>query len=132
MSEAGEAIVLTVDELQGVIGSNQALGDVILRAFLARRAELIGLGSGMRLVGSRFSADTRRLREFVAAQPAAAPVRGPGVRRGRRVAAARPSASRPPRLRWCLAARQGAAQPRPRRAGRALDLRTAPRRDPRS
>ena len=65
VSEAGEAIVLTVDELQGVIGSNQALGDVILRAFLARRAELIGLGSGMRLVGSRLDPDSRRLREFL-------------------------------------------------------------------
>ena len=65
VSEAGEAIVLTVDELQGVIGSNQALGDVILRAFLARRAELIGLGSGMRLVGSRLDPNSRRLREFL-------------------------------------------------------------------
>ena len=89
VSEAGEAIVLTVDELQGVIGSNQALGDVILRAFLARRAELIGLGSGMRLVG--FPA---RSRQPAAAgvphpQPHPARVPRPGSRHGRGAAAAR-------------------------------------------
>jgi hypothetical protein len=39
---------------------------VILRAFLARRSVLIGLGTGLRIIGSRYSLDTRRLGEFAA------------------------------------------------------------------
>jgi thioredoxin reductase (NADPH) len=63
--EPGEAIVLSRDELRRLIGANQALGDLLLSAFVARRALLIGLGSGVRLIGSALSADTRRLREFL-------------------------------------------------------------------
>jgi thioredoxin reductase (NADPH) len=63
--EAGEAIVLSRDELQAVIAANQQLGDVILTAFVARRTLLIGLGSGVRLIGSHLSPDSRRLREFL-------------------------------------------------------------------
>jgi thioredoxin reductase (NADPH) len=37
-----------------------------MRAFLARRALLIGLGAGPRVIGSRFSRDTQRLRVFLA------------------------------------------------------------------
>ena len=40
------------------------LGDLILRAFIMRRSILIGLGAGFRIVGSRYSPDTHRLREF--------------------------------------------------------------------
>jgi thioredoxin reductase (NADPH) len=63
--EGGEALVLSRDALQGVVSAHQALGDRILSAYLARRAVLIGRGAGMRLIGSRFSPDTRRLREFL-------------------------------------------------------------------
>jgi thioredoxin reductase (NADPH) len=63
--EAGEAIALSRDELQAAISANQQLGDVILNAFIARRALLIGLGSGLRLIGSHLSPDSRRLREFL-------------------------------------------------------------------
>jgi thioredoxin reductase (NADPH) len=65
-AEESEVIVLSVDQLRGVIGANQQLGDLILGAFVARRALLIGLAAGLRLVGSRLSPDTRRLREFLA------------------------------------------------------------------
>jgi thioredoxin reductase (NADPH) len=63
--EAGEAIVLSRAELGDVIAANQQLGDVLLSAFMARRALLIGLGSGVRLIGSHLSPDSRRLREFL-------------------------------------------------------------------
>ena len=43
-----------------------AFGDLVLRAFLLRRSILIGLGAGLRIVGSRYSPDARRLREFAA------------------------------------------------------------------
>jgi thioredoxin reductase (NADPH) len=65
-AEASEVIVLSIDQLRGVIAADQQLGDLILGAFVARRALLIGLSAGLRLVGSRLSPDTRRLREFLA------------------------------------------------------------------
>ena len=63
--ESGEAIVLELDVLRRVIGANQQLGDLVLSAFIARRALLIGLGTGVRLIGSPLSPETRRLREFL-------------------------------------------------------------------
>jgi thioredoxin reductase (NADPH) len=65
VQEAGEAIVLSREELQAAISASQQLGDVILNAFIARRALLIGLGSGVRLIGSHLSPDSRRLRELL-------------------------------------------------------------------
>ncbi len=65
VQEAGEAIVLTRDELKAVVSANQQLGDVIVNAFIARRGLLIGRGSGLRLIGSHLAPDSRRLREFL-------------------------------------------------------------------
>jgi thioredoxin reductase (NADPH) len=62
---AGEGIALDRDALQRVVSAHQRLGDMILRAYLARRALLIGLGTGTRVIGSRLSPDSRRLREFL-------------------------------------------------------------------
>ncbi len=73
-------------------------------AFLARRSILIELGAGVRVIGSRFSRDTRRLREFLRAQPDALPVARPRGRRGGRRAAARARRSRRTRRRSCIAA----------------------------
>src|SRR3954467_9278792 len=44
----------------------EELSAIIFRALLERRSILIGLGAGHRLIGSRFSPDSRRLREFLA------------------------------------------------------------------
>jgi thioredoxin reductase (NADPH) len=63
--EDGEVIVLRVDQLRRIIGGNQRLGDLVLGAFVARRALLVGMGAGVRLVGSHLSPDTRRLRDFL-------------------------------------------------------------------
>ena len=65
VQEPGEAIVLSRDELQAVVSANQQVGDVIVNALIARRALLIGRGSGLRLIGSHVAPDTRRLREFL-------------------------------------------------------------------
>lgn len=54
-----------LDELRRVIGADQRLGDLILGAFVARRALLVGMGTGVRLVGSPLSPQTRRLRDFL-------------------------------------------------------------------
>ncbi len=63
--EAGEAIVLSRDALESLIGRDQQLGDLILTAFIARRAILVDTGSGVRLIGSSLDEETRRLREFL-------------------------------------------------------------------
>lgn len=64
--EAGEILAVPVDRLRAVATRDPNLADVILRAFLIRRELLIGLGAGFRIVGSRYSPDARRLREFAA------------------------------------------------------------------
>ena len=64
--EPGEVLVVPVDELRRLVTQDTDLGDLILRAYLARRSLLIGLGTGLRIVGSRFSPEARRLRDFAA------------------------------------------------------------------
>ncbi|HEY4022900.1 MAG TPA: FAD-dependent oxidoreductase [Pseudonocardiaceae bacterium] len=65
-AEPGEVLVIPVDELKRLVLGDPVLGDFILRAYLLRRAQLIGSGDGLRIVGSCYSPDTRRLLEFVA------------------------------------------------------------------
>ncbi|HEV7807211.1 MAG TPA: FAD-dependent oxidoreductase [Solirubrobacteraceae bacterium] len=64
--KAGAVVRVPTDRLRELVGNDSALGDLILRALLLRRSILLGLGSGFRIVGSRFSPDTRRLRDFAA------------------------------------------------------------------
>ncbi len=64
--EAGEVLAVPVTELRAMVGKEPALGDLILRAYLIRRTILIELGAGFRIIGSRYSPDARRLREFTA------------------------------------------------------------------
>ncbi|HWW09530.1 MAG TPA: FAD-dependent oxidoreductase [Candidatus Acidoferrales bacterium] len=63
--DASRVIEVQTDALRRIIDEEPALSDIILRAFLVRRAKLIGQGLGLRVVGSRFSADTRRLLDFL-------------------------------------------------------------------
>jgi thioredoxin reductase (NADPH) len=62
----GEVIAVPTDRLRQRVASDTQLGDIILRALLQRRSALIGLGVGFRIVGSRYSPETRRLRDFAA------------------------------------------------------------------
>jgi thioredoxin reductase (NADPH) len=64
--EPGEVLVVPVERLRTLIAQDSLLGDLIFRAYLIRREMLIGIGAGLRIVGSRYSPDTRRLREFAA------------------------------------------------------------------
>jgi thioredoxin reductase (NADPH) len=66
MAEPGEVLVVPAGRLRELVTRDPVLGSLILQAYLIRRSILIGLGVGMRIIGSRFSADTRRLREFAA------------------------------------------------------------------
>jgi thioredoxin reductase (NADPH) len=64
VSEESELIEVPVERLRQLVAQGSALGDLILRTYLIRRSILIGLGTGFRIIGSRYSPDTRRLREF--------------------------------------------------------------------
>ncbi|GAA3679992.1 hypothetical protein GCM10022376_19230 [Yimella lutea] len=59
-----EVLEVLYDGLKEAVTQDQALGDLILRAFVLRRNLHAGLGAGLRIIGSRYSADTRRLRDF--------------------------------------------------------------------
>jgi thioredoxin reductase (NADPH) len=64
--DAGEVIQVPAARLRSVVSQDDELSNLIFRAYMSRRSILIDLGAGVRVVGSRFSADTRRLREFLA------------------------------------------------------------------
>jgi thioredoxin reductase (NADPH) len=64
--DAGEVLAVAADRLRELVTLDPELGDLILRAYLIRRTILIGLGVGVRIIGSRYSPDARRLREFAA------------------------------------------------------------------
>jgi thioredoxin reductase (NADPH) len=64
--DAGEVLAVPVARLRELIGRDPAFGDLVLRAYLLRRSILIGLGVGLRVIGSRYSSDTRRVRDFAA------------------------------------------------------------------
>jgi thioredoxin reductase (NADPH) len=63
--EAGEVIRVVLPALRRLLGQDEEMSNLILRAMLARRSILIEVGGGVRVVGSRYSQDSRRLREFL-------------------------------------------------------------------
>lgn len=64
--ESGTVLEVPIAELERIVTGDPLIGDVILRAYLIRRSMAIGFGSGLRIVGSSFSPDTRRLLDFAA------------------------------------------------------------------
>jgi thioredoxin reductase (NADPH) len=64
--DAGEVIQVPAARLVQLVSEDEELSNLILRAYMSRREILIDLGAGVKLVGSRYSRDTRRLREFLA------------------------------------------------------------------
>jgi thioredoxin reductase (NADPH) len=63
---AGEVLAVPVDRLKELVARDAAFGDLVLRAYLVRRSILIGLGIGLRIIGSKYSPDARRVRDFAA------------------------------------------------------------------
>jgi thioredoxin reductase (NADPH) len=88
VTEPGSVLVVPVERLRSVIAHDQALADLIVQNAFRRRRLLAQARAGMRIVGSRASADTRRIRQFatrnrlphvfldVETEPAAAAVLG--------------------------------------------------------
>ncbi len=64
--QPGEVLQVPSERLRDLATQDTVLGDLILRAFVLRRTLLLGIGAGFRIIGSRYSPDTRRLREFAA------------------------------------------------------------------
>jgi thioredoxin reductase (NADPH) len=64
--DPGEVIQMPAARLVELVSEDEELSNLILRAYLSRREILIDLETGVKLVGSRYSRDTRRLREFLA------------------------------------------------------------------
>lgn len=64
--EEGEVVLVPAAALREVLAQEPTLSEIVMRAFLLRRAILLGAGVGLRVVGSRYSADTRRILEFLA------------------------------------------------------------------
>jgi thioredoxin reductase (NADPH) len=60
----GEILAVPTAHLSEVALQDSVLGETILRAYLIRRSRLIERGAGMRIIGSCYDADTRRLLEF--------------------------------------------------------------------
>ncbi|MDT7753865.1 MAG: thioredoxin reductase [Pseudonocardiales bacterium] len=60
----GEVLAVPVEKIRKLVTQDSGLGDEILRAYLIRRSLSIGQGVGFRIIGSQYSADTLRLREF--------------------------------------------------------------------
>jgi len=63
---AGEFLELSSEELRALISRDAELSEIIMRAFILRRIALLNAGLGnVILMGSRHSAKTLRLREFL-------------------------------------------------------------------
>ena len=67
VSRPGEVIVVPRDRLHQLMATNPRLGDTILAAFIARRSVLLEEAAPtIRVIGSKFSPESLRLREFLA------------------------------------------------------------------
>jgi thioredoxin reductase (NADPH) len=65
VEQDGSLIELDTAELRRVVDEIPDLGETIVKAFLARRSLLISQGfEGVKILGSRFSPDAHRLRDF--------------------------------------------------------------------
>ena len=66
VSETGEVIEVDRDSLLGLVQADSELSDILMRAFILRRVELIAHGFGdVVLVGSNYCAATLRVKEFL-------------------------------------------------------------------
>ncbi len=66
VAEPGEVIELDRDRLLAVVQTDAELGEILMRAFILRRLELIAHGIGdVVLIGSRHSPGTLRIKEFL-------------------------------------------------------------------
>jgi thioredoxin reductase (NADPH) len=63
--DAGQVIRVPLGALRTLVSEDEEMSNLILRAMLARRSILIEVGGGVRIVGSRYTQASRRVREFL-------------------------------------------------------------------
>ena len=64
--DPGDVVQVPLGRLRTFLRQDNELANIILRAYLARREILIETHAGVKVVGSRFASDSKRLREFLA------------------------------------------------------------------
>ena len=64
--KGGSVLAIPADDLRTIVTDDPGFSDFLLRAFLLLRSHLVELGAGLKIIGSHFSPDTRRLRQFAA------------------------------------------------------------------
>ncbi|MBA2598501.1 MAG: FAD-dependent oxidoreductase [Chloroflexia bacterium] len=64
IQKPGSVLVITAGELRTIVTDDPGFSDFLLRAMLLLRSHLVRLGAGVKIIGSCYSPDTRRLREF--------------------------------------------------------------------
>lgn len=64
VSEPGKVLAIPPENLREIVTEEPTLSDIILKAFLARRQVLMNVGTGLRIIGSHYSREALRLREF--------------------------------------------------------------------
>ena len=66
VTKPGEVIELDHQHMMALVQTDAELGEVLMRAFILRRVELVAAGMGdVVLIGSRHSAGTLRIKEFL-------------------------------------------------------------------
>src|SRR6476659_388924 len=66
VTKPGKVIELDHQQMLSLVQTDVELGEILMRAFILRRVELIAAGVGdIVLVGSAYSADTLRIKEFL-------------------------------------------------------------------
>jgi thioredoxin reductase (NADPH) len=66
VTQPGEVIELDRQQMLALLQTDAELGEILMRAFVLRRAELVATGMGdVVLLGSTHSADTLRIKEFL-------------------------------------------------------------------
>lgn len=66
MRQDGEIVEIARDDVLALVQADEELSEILMRAFILRRAELFKQGIGdVTLVGSSYSADTLRIKEFL-------------------------------------------------------------------
>jgi thioredoxin reductase (NADPH) len=64
--QAGDAIAMEAEQIREIVQTDAELSELMMRAFILRRMALVTSGGGeVMLLGSRHSADSLRLREFL-------------------------------------------------------------------
>ncbi len=64
VQKPGSVLAIPADDLRKLLTSDPGFSDFLLRAFLLLRSHLVKLGAGLKIIGSHYSHDTIRLREF--------------------------------------------------------------------